>query len=842
MAARKHRKYTKARLVEKDDHEFNEILTKAFSLNQEGKTEQALEILESAPPRLKTNPDFLYLRGSTYFTAGDLFSALDDLETTLRFKPDYFIAYGNLALTYASIDFPRHAWRAAERFLRYFSQLEEDDKDIYQKIIHLSKAYYHELANDLKISFEKIQEAAIYHERAQIYLNKGDYSATAREAKQALRLVPHWSSPRNNLSLALYYEGKVQEAIREGMANLQTYPDDIHALSNLTTYHYMLLEGEKATPYVERLIEIVRSSPPYSTNETNFIKIITALAYAEADQVLSELATQMIKLPFDELESSIWRFLGVAAANYGQLDIAERLIKRAIKMGSDYPELEENALEVIKKARKNPKHQIVTPSGANRIPYFHYNELWTKAAFDYLFSTTTKNKPDTDIYPDLKRVILRYPYLVGLSKYILYYEDQDEPRQIAIDILAASEIPGAILTLKEFASSQVGSDKSRMNAIAALQKVGEIKKDETILFWSQKIGNWKHIRQFKTKIVAPPQLVGKPEALELVDQSKIALNSSAKTAKEKSIQYLKKAIEIDPQCAVALHNLGVLYIQSERREEGEQLIRKAVEVDPNYLFGKVTLASVELYNNNTEVCKNIITSIITSPEIPENVMMNALGVQIQLALLENEPAMAENLLETLKSYHPDAAMLEDLENMVLLASIPSKMHKRWLENTRRYHQRQLNQPINANEGLAACLDRLSRESLSATLEAWRLPTQGRKKEVIDKLSHAITNRKYLELILTQNLEEKDRAALKWLIEGDGARPWKEFTSRFGDDIEDSPYWRYNKPKTIAGRLRLLGLVAVGRMEKSPVAMIPLELRPLLLEFLSKSIEGPKHFT
>jgi hypothetical protein len=204
--------------------------------------------------------------------------------------------------------------------------------------------------------------------------------------------------------------------------------------------------------------------------------------------------------------------------------------------------------------------------------------------------------------------------------------------------------------------------------------------------------------------------------------------------------------------------------------------------------------------------------------------------------------MAENLLETLKSYHPDAAMLEDLENMVLLASIPSKMHKRWLENTRRYHQRQLNQPINANEGLAACLDRLSRESLSATLEAWRLPTQGRKKEVIDKLSHAITNRKYLELILTQNLEEKDRAALKWLIEGDGARPWKEFTSRFGDDIEDSPYWRYNKPKTIAGRLRLLGLVAVGRMEKSPVAMIPLELRPLLLEFLSKSIEGPKHFT
>ena len=45
---------------------------------------------------------------------------------------------------------------------------------------------------------------------------------------------------------------------------------------------------------------------------------------------------------------------------------------------------------------------------------------------------------------------------------------------------------------------------------------------------------------------------------------------------------LRKAIELDPNYAVAYNNLGyLLWDKKNQPEEGEQLLRKAIELDPN---------------------------------------------------------------------------------------------------------------------------------------------------------------------------------------------------------------------------------------------------------------------
>jgi hypothetical protein len=103
--------------------------------------------------------------------------------------------------------------------------------------------------------------------------------------------------------------------------------------------------------------------------------------------------------------------------------------------------------------------------------------------------------------------------------------------------------------------------------------------------------------------------------------------------------------------------------------------------------------------------------------------------------------------------------------------------------------------------------------------------------VIAGLVDLLLDQEYLEWKIPKNISEEERQALGWVLEGGGVRSWTEFIQRYGDDFDESPYWQYHEAETIAGRLRMAGLLAVGSLEGQRVAVIPYELRPLLSEIL-----------
>jgi hypothetical protein len=212
-------------------------------------------------------------------------------------------------------------------------------------------------------------------------------------------------------------------------------------------------------------------------------------------------------------------------------------------------------------------------------------------------------------------------------------------------------------------------------------------------------------------------------------------------------------------------------------------------------------------------------------------MTRALSIQVRIAVEEDELEAAKGSLEMLKSLVPDYPELARLEMLVQIKDIGSSWSDRWLENVHRYHVRQLKKPISAGESLASSLDRVSREALAMTLRFWGLPTVGRKAELISSLVEAILAREYLEWKLPQMLNEEERQALAWVLQGGGIRPWKEFTGRYGDDFDESPYWQYHEPESIPGRLRMAGLLAVGTLDGEYKVLIPEDLRPLLIQIL-----------
>lgn len=57
----------------------------------------------------------------------------------------------------------------------------------------------------------------------------------------------------------------------------------------------------------------------------------------------------------------------------------------------------------------------------------------------------------------------------------------------------------------------------------------------------------------------------------------------------KSINYLKKAIELNPKSAVAYNNLGVAYIMLGQYQNGIDACTKAIEIDPQFQLAKNNL-------------------------------------------------------------------------------------------------------------------------------------------------------------------------------------------------------------------------------------------------------------
>jgi len=82
-----------------------------------------------------------------------------------------------------------------------------------------------------------------------------------------------------------------------------------------------------------------------------------------------------------------------------------------------------------------------------------------------------------------------------------------------------------------------------------------------------------------------------------------------------------------------------------------------------------------------------------------------------------------------------------------------------------------------------------------------------------------------------NLNEVEQNALRWVLENDGVRGWKDFTEKYGDDAGESPHWNYHEPASVIGRLRQSGFLAIGTLNSEQIVFMPVEIRSLLKTLL-----------
>lgn len=836
MARRKHRsKRDRSPLLHQElaIPEHQQLLEEAQLQLARNKPERALPLLEKIPSRFHSQPEFLYARGMAQHLQGNFYAALDDLEEILRGNPGFYPAYAGLTAIYVQLDLSRHAWQSAERFLQHLPEDQEVQGKGMSQVIATARDHWQEVSTQFNVPLDTLAQAALPHEKAQLELRYGNYEAALTETERAIRLVPGWAAPQNNRSLPLFFLGRTEEAVAAAQQVLSSEADNLHALSNLVLFYAATGEREKAASYVAEIDRLLVAKP---LAEVDLPKVIESLGIAEADQVLERLAVHLASFPQDTLGANEWYALGAAAANTGHLPEAERLLNKALAAGSRFLKRDRQTLKAIKQARRNHQALATGPGPQGRFPYTHFTQIVHSKIATELFEKLAEQRDPDHWQAHLKEIIQRYPFLLGALRLILWYEGDETLWNVAVDLLSLSDDQFALAELKSYATSQQGSDDQRMRVLAALNRASQLNSGEEIRFWLQERGEWSIVTSQLSQIGPTPLPACKPRALELVEKAGKIFHSERPDRLERVISYLEQALQIDPDCAIALHNLGSFCLMKGEMGRGESLIRRSVEVAPDYLFARATLAEIEYQHDNLEACEAHLQRIFTAPVISLDVMERAFVIKFYLSLQKDDLEEARSVLHSLEELNPEHQHLERLKEDLDSIEGDLRFYNRWLENVHRYRQRQLSRPISAEESLADCLNRITREALAASLRAWDQPSAGRKAEVIERLVKALTNREWLDFYINYQLSQEEWKALLWVLAGEGVRPWSEFTARFGDDFDESPYWQYHEPETIPGRLRMLGLLAVGTYAGQTIALIPLELRPLLPEFAPDNSE------
>jgi len=796
--------------------------------SQPEKTIEVLDTLKLSSAKRQQQYTSLVLRGFANLELDRMDEALTNLESASRFQPVNPAIRTALIVIYQRLDLPFHAWQCAEDLSRTRPEAEPGLVNALHSSLDNYRETWTEVAERFQLPLDRLRKAELENEKAQRNLHEGQFNQAIHHARHAANLAPNIIHIQNNLATTLFYAGKIDDAIQTIQTILQSDPDNLSTRCHLIQFYSLVADTEKTTQEIKKFYSSLHYDEILENPHT-LEKIIIYLARAESDDLLWDIARQVTKRPTNFLAGDSWYVLGAAAANKQDLTTAEILLKKSIKDTLDI-ERSENDLKLVQSAQKMGENQITANTLTGRLPLSHYMEIVPPSVQQQIMDSIDAKTSSKAIISRIKRLFQKFPYMISFYQRVFLNVNDDQVRSIAIQSLIASQEPKAIQFLKDILSSKYGSTDLRTEILFKLGEADYIDKNDSFPLWDAKSQEWIEVSLTPLQITDSPIPQGKPEALELVEKSRIELSKTSQHSHANAIKYLQAAIQIDPQCAMALHNLGVLYIQSGNESEGEKLIRKSMEADPEYLFARVSLASLELSHNNAEACQTHLEKIFSASEIPQDVFVNSQLIKFDLALMNHEIDHAEQLIQSLSNLLPDHPEVSRRKDYLKLLEIPALFEARWLDNVKKYRVKQLRKPISRDEILAQCLDRTSREALTPALATWAYTTQARKAQLIERLVKAMTDEETFELVWKSHLSKKEKQAILWVIKNNGVQLWSEFIDRYGDDMEESPYWQYHTPETIPGRLRMMQFLAVGALDGQAVCLIPYELRAMLRKY------------
>ncbi|MHB0988054.1 MAG: tetratricopeptide repeat protein [Bellilinea sp.] len=776
---------------------------------------RALEVLDAAPRWMKKQPEFMLIRVTVLLSLGDDPEALRLLREIERKNPRFTVLYLPLAMLYMDHEWPAHALKAAKRALSDRDLTDENRVSLEQLMIEATEfIQYH--AAQFGLSFETMQRACIFHEQAQIAMDENKLSEVDTFSREAVKIAPNWNPPHNNRAQALYFLGKTKEAIDVSEAVLARDAENTFAMSSLVTYHLGLNQPEQAREYANRLGKLSHKFPPDSMEIEH---VITALALVEDTSALWKIAKRYLNAAPDTLFGRSWHSLTVAAIRSGKWKDALKLIEKTTE--EELSPAGKKLLDQLKADADQPRLAWMPPTYPGTDLFLHPKVLdeWEALLQNFTDALSPSQKRKLDIF------FQKYPFMVVAMKRLLWEEGS---HALALQILGELDTSEADAEILRFALSQTGSREARLHAIMLLIQTERYTVPKVVRIWDEDQGEWRDV-ELNTQRIGDIEANIQPKTLVLIEKAQKTKDP------QEAITLLRKAIEMEPACPIAIFNLGVTLTQNGKIEEGEALIQQSVVVDPNYTFGHASIALSEAEMGHEQEALHHLEVVTQADIIAPDTAVIANMAWVTLAIRKHDLKAARQRLEMAAQIDPHHRLFERYEKRLKEAEDFDEKFGFLLEfqrkSAQRAHQKLLKTPLTAEMGLRVCLETNTKEMLVGSAHFLRTSASGKKGELAAWLAEVLLEPEFLQQTLDEDLEEKERGALQWMLGTDGVRPWKEFVRKYGDDMDESTAWNYHEPESIPGRLRMSGLFYSGMLDGQQVAFIPADVRLLLGKLL-----------
>ncbi len=795
----------------------HQALSDAERLIEAGRAPEAVSLLEpllGAYPRVA---DLHYCYGYACARAGDPWAGLDGYERARQLSRDPAL-WLPLAWLYWDLDLHVHALEAFRRALKW--PLDASELDAVSAVVAELEAHVHDLAADLGLPASQVERGLHFMEAGGRALQESDFAASIAASRQAIRLLGDWPPPHNNLSLALFFDGRPQEAITTARQVLARDGTNLQALANAIRFLAWTGQAGEARE-LWRQLEILE---PEDVDDR--LKMAEAAAMMDQDEAVYRLLKPLDRAGGTGMSpivagQRLRYFLAVAEANLGKRTARRRFRELEARMPGVRA-----YLEALAEGRPGP-------GWADRFPYFHIHELLPRRSMEEFIKLVGRedHMPEKRFRSQVARFAERFPQVVLVAEKLLWEEKQPD---VAIHMLETIATPAAYAALRRFGLSQAGGDDMRMEAMHSLLGAGEISSDETLRFWHR--GQWQEIQMRQYEVTGEHIWEYAPEVVELLNRGTLALEEGDL---EQAEPLFRRVLELDPTVKEAYNNLGALYGRQGETARAMEMCEAALEIDPLYVHPRCNLALYLLDSDDLEGAVDMLRPLADLTQFHAQELAFFSYVQARLALAEEEYDQARQALEAALEVWPGYELAEDLLARLELIS-------RFKTGFGTYFERQRARDEAKRTRLQAALstadpslhDALSLYTKEVLTGMGRvvLPLGGwstlKKAELLDEILRGLGDPENLEWIVGQ-LNDGEREALGQVLAQGGHMPWQDFDARYGNDLEESRYWQWHVPETTMGRLRHRGLLTEATVKGELLVAVPLELRPVLAQLLDR---------
>jgi tetratricopeptide (TPR) repeat protein len=622
-----------------------EGLDEADGLLEDGKPQQALELLTELDQKFPRQPDVLGLMANACFDMKDHPGYLHAIYQLHNLTPNRAEVKMGLAGAYLANGRFALALQTYRQFIKQWPH-HERVADAQEALLELEQGL-NEMLAEFGFTLENDLDFVCKHEELQVLMEIGQYERCKQLGKNMLAQRPDFVPVINNLGQIHWLEGDLSAAIEMSQKVLALAPDNVHALSNLTRYLFMLGKTEDAQGFAKRLKESTANAASV------WIKKIEALGIIVDDEgVLSMLEQAKQAGELDELNAQTWHWCAVAEYRQGNIAQARAHWKKSLKLSPHFEFASDNLEELKKPAYERVCPQVFT------------SNLWlSRKTLEGLVNTVQRaaarkneqgfNKEKVCAYMD------EHPEIIHFVAAALPWGDTDA-RKTALEMTEMSAHPKLVAALKDFTLGQAGPDAQRIEASQTLSKLGVLESGQTSDMWIK--GGWTPIMTLGFNITREPEKnTLKPAAQRLMEQ---ALDALYADDDPKAESLLRKAIEIQPDDPSLLNNLALALARQGKKAESNALAERVTNDFPDYFFGQSIAARQAIQEKNFEKAREIISRMMKNRELHVSEFGALCACQIDLMLADDKFEGAVTWFEMWKQGYPDDPGLKEYENIM----------------------------------------------------------------------------------------------------------------------------------------------------------------------------------